>query len=379
VEPKKTPLYEEHIKLGGKMADFAGWLMPLWYPSGQSVEHHATRNGCGIFDICHMGEFTITGPGSPDFLSWMLTNDIGRISDGQAMYNFMLNEDGGVVDDCIIYRYNETKWMLVVNAGDIEGDFQWLRKHAASGVVLENISDSIVKIDLQGPSAPKLMKTWIDGDTLLDLKFFRFIPEYTIDGMEVLISRTGYTGEIGFELYTDVKHGVDLWNLLIEKGKAFDITPCGLGARDTLRTEAGLPLYGHELQADRVAWGHPWEFAISMETDFLGKDQILRKQSGGLDYYVYPFIMEGRRKAMPDWEVALEDKAIGTVLSGVMSPTLENVPIGFVGVNRPLEEETRLVFRQEGRPVQLNGSVSKVPFVPLTSRKKMSRFIDVSS
>jgi len=197
--------------------------------------------------------------------------------------------------------------------------------------------------------------------------------------MEVLISRTGYTGEIGFELYTDVKHGVDLWNLLIEKGKAFDITPCGLGARDTLRTEAGLPLYGHELQADRVAWGHPWEFAISMETDFLGKDQILRKQSGGLDYYVYPFIMEGRRKAMPDWEVALEDKAIGTVLSGVMSPTLENVPIGFVGVNRPLEEETRLVFRQEGRPVQLNGSVSKVPFVPLTSRKKMSRFIDVSS
>jgi aminomethyltransferase len=375
VEPKKTPLYGEHIKLGGKMADFAGWLMPLWYPSGQSIEHHATRRACGIFDICHMGEFRITGPGSLEFLSWILTNDIRRIEDGQAMYNFMLNEKGGVVDDCIIYRFDEKNWMLVVNAGDIEGDFRWLQKHASPGVILENISDDIIKLDLQGPNAPKLMSRWIDKDVLLGLKFFRFIPEYKCDGMTLLVSRTGYTGEVGFELYTDKKNGVDLWNLLLSEGRALGIQPCGLGARDTLRTEAGLPLYGHELQAGRVALGHPWEFAISLDSDFLGKEPLLRKQAGGLDYFVAPFIMEAKRKAMPGWEVVLEDKPVGTVLSGVISPTLENTPIGFIGVDRSMEEGTRLVFRQKGRPSELSGHVGKVPFVPLTSRKKMSQFI----
>jgi aminomethyltransferase len=193
--------------------------------------------------------------------------------------------------------------------------------------------------------------------------------------MPLLVSRTGYTGEVGFELYTDKKNGVDLWNLLLSEGRALGIQPCGLGARDTLRTEAGLPLYGHELQADRVALGHPWEFAISMDSDFLGKEPILKKQAAGLDYFVAPFIMEAKRKAMPGWEVVLADKAVGTVLSGVISPTLDNTPIGFIGVDRSMEEGTRLVFRQKGRPSELSGHVGKVPFVPLTSRKKMSQFL----
>jgi aminomethyltransferase len=375
VEPKKTLLYDEHIKLGGKMANFAGWLMPLWYSSGQSAEHHATRNACGIFDICHMGEFRIKGPGSLDYLSWMLTNDIHRIVDGQAMYNFMLNDNGGVIDDCIVYRFDSENWMLVVNAGDIDGDFKWLQEHKNTGVSLENISDEIVKIDLQGPHAPKLIKNWIDEETMQSLKFFRFIPECSFDGIKVLVSRTGYTGEIGFELYADKAHGIDLWNMLLKAGQSFGIQPCGLGARDTLRTEAGLPLYGHELQSNRVALGHPWEFAISMESDFFGKDQLLKRQEQGLDYFVYPFMMEGKRKAMPGWEVVYENDRIGTVLSGVISPTLNNSPIGFIGVDRSLEEGCVLVFRQEGRPVSLKGTVSKMPFVPPTSRKKMSAFL----
>ena len=202
MEPKKTLLHDEHVKLGGKMADFAGWIMPLWYTPGQVKEHHATRRACGLFDICHMGEFQIDGPQSLPFLSRMLTNNVERIQDGQAMYNFMLNGEGGVVDDCILYRFSATHWMLVVNAGNIDKDFEWLKSHAPEGVSLENISDRTVKIDLQGPNAPKLMMRWGD-EALSTLKFFRFLQNVDVEGMEVLVSRTGYTGEIGFELYTD--------------------------------------------------------------------------------------------------------------------------------------------------------------------------------
>lgn len=375
MESKMTPLFDEHIKLGGKMADFAGWRMPLWYPTGQSAEHHATRKACGLFDICHMGEFEIKGPDSLAFLSWLLTNDIERMVDGQAMYNFMLNEHGGVVDDCIVYRFDAENWMLVVNAGDIEGDFQWLQRNALTAVQLKNISKDTVKLDLQGPSAPRLISKWMDREKLSEFKFFRFIQGVELDGMEVLVSRTGYTGEVGFELYTSLKNGLDLWNLLLEEGKAFGILPCGLGARDTLRTEAGLPLHGHELRPDRVAVGHPWEFAISWETDFLGKESLLKQKEKGIDYYVFPFVMEGRRKAMPEWEVVLENEVVGTVLSGVISPTMENTPIGFVGVCRYSDMGTRLMFRQKGQTDGLEGRIAEIPFVPLTSRKKMSHFL----
>lgn len=375
MESKKTPLYDEHKTLGGKMADFAGWNMPLWYPTGQSVEHHATRKACGLFDICHMGEFEIKGPNALSFLSSMLTNGVDKQEDGQAMYNFMLNEQGGVVDDCILYRFDQENWMLVVNAGDIGGDFNWLKKHLPSNVQLKNISDTTAKLDLQGPKTPKLMTKWVAAEELANLKFFRFISNVKMDGMDVLISRTGYTGEIGFELYTEIKHCVDLWNLLLEEGKEYGILPCGLGARDTLRTEAGLPLYGHELKADKVALGHPWEFALSLESEFIGKEKLLRQKKQGLNYYVFPFIIEGKRKAMPGWEVKKEGEVIGTVLSGVISPSLNNTPIGFIGVDRFIEVGHVLSFHQEGRPEELKGRIVEIPFVPLTSRRKMSSFL----
>ena len=374
MEAKKTALYDEHIKLGGKMADFAGWIMPLWYPTGQVREHHATRQACGLFDICHMGEFTINGPGSKAFLSHMLTNNVDRMTDGQAMYNFMLNEQGGVVDDCILYRFNDERWMLVVNAGNIDGDFDWLKNHAPSGVCLENISDSTVKIDLQGPNAPKLM-TGLGGEVIGEMKFFRFINEVDVKGMEVLVSRTGYTGEIGFEIYTGLENGSALWNCLLDEGKPYGIMPCGLGARDTLRTEAGLPLHGHELRPDLPAVGHPWEFAMDFESDFLGRDVLQKLKTAGTHKHVYPFLMEGRRKAMHGWEVLVDGRQAGQVLSGVISPTLENTPIGFVEVDSALKEDTALAFRQPGKENLMDGKTAAIPFVPLTSRKKMSRFL----
>lgn len=376
MEAKKTVLYDEHIALGGKMADFAGWIMPLWYATGQSAEHHATRQNCGIYDICHMGEFEIRGAAALPFLSRLLTNNIEKLQDGQAMYNFMLNEDGGVVDDCILYRYDAEYFMLVVNAGDIAGDFAWLQKNAPAGLELKDLSDEIAKIDLQGPAAPKLLAKVAGLEAVKGLKFFRFRSGVQIDGMEVLVSRTGYTGEVGFELYTHVDNAKPLWALLMEAGEEFGCLPCGLGARDTLRTEAGLPLYGHELQAVKPALAHPWMFAMDFETDFIGKSALDRITAEGIDYHVYPFVMDGRRKAMPGWEVLQNGAVIGTVLSGVIAPSLENKPIGFIGVNVAIEENTVIQFRQPGREATMDGHVTVIPFVPPTSRKKLSRFLD---
>ncbi|MCK5145766.1 glycine cleavage system aminomethyltransferase GcvT [bacterium] len=376
MEAKKTLLYDEHIELGGKMADFAGWNMPLWYAGGQSKEHHATRNACGLFDICHMGEFEIRGAEALPFLSRLLTNNIEKLQDGQAMYNFMLNEQGGVVDDCILYRYDEEYFMLVVNAGDIAGDFEWLKKNAPENLALADISDEIAKIDLQGPAAPGLIAKVAGLESIRGLKFFRFRPGVQIHGMEVLLSRTGYTGEVGFEIYTHSDNAVKLWNLLLEEGTQLGCMPCGLAARDTLRTEAGLPLYGHELMADKPALAHPWMFAMDFDTDFIGKAALETRKADGIDYHVCPFIMEGRRKAMPGWEVLVDGKLAGLVLSGVIAPTMENTPIGFIGINTALEQDATIQFRQPGRDHTMDGHIVAIPFVRPTSRKKLSNFVD---
>ncbi|MCD6118079.1 glycine cleavage system aminomethyltransferase GcvT [bacterium] len=375
VESKKTVLYDEHLRLGGKMSDFAGWIMPLWYHTGQSIEHHTTRKAVGLFDICHMGEFEITGPGSNDFVIKMLSNKVRKLKDGRAMYNFLLNEKGGVIDDCIIYRFREDKWMLVVNAGTIEGDFEWLKKNVPSDVNLKNISDDTAKIDVQGPDAPKLLAKLTDKDVISGLKFFRFAQDMDINGMKVLVSRTGYTGEIGFELYTDIKNAIPLWNLLLEEGKEFGILPCGLGARDTLRTESGLPLHGHELHPDRVAIGHPWEFTLNFDHDFIGRDAILEAKERGDYSHVYGFVLDGRRKAMPGYKVYHNEEEAGTVLSGVISPTLDNKPIGFILVNKAMEPETKLEFKRDENQPPLSGTVKETPLVPGTSREKMENFI----
>jgi len=375
MEPKKTPLYDEHLSLGGKMADFAGWMLPLWYPSGQVAEHNAVRNACGLFDICHMGEFEIRGGGAQSFLEEMLTNRVHAMTDRQAMYHFLLNERGGVIDDCILYRFDAAYWMLVVNAGNIHTDFEWLSNHAPSRTTVVDISNRTVKLDLQGPQAPRLLSEWIPKTTLAELRFFHFIHGVRINGMEVLVSRTGYTGEIGFELYTDLTHARALWQILLEKGRAYGLLPCGLGARDTLRLEAGLPLHGHELRPDRAALGHPWEFAISWDHVFFGKKALSAYREDGIRYWIIPFRMDGKRKAMPGWQVRLNGEMIGSVLSGVISPTLGNVPIGFMEVNRTVEKETPLLFCPEDNTTLLEGRVWTTPFIPPTSRRKITEFL----
>ena len=371
----KTILYDEHVKLGGKVVDFAGWEMPLWYGKGQSVEHHATRNAVGLFDICHMGEFDITGQGSEEMMSNLLSNNIKGMSDGQAMYNFMLNPQGGVIDDCIIYKFNTEKWMLVVNAGNIDEDFEWLKSHTLSGVSVINNSDNVFKLDLQGPNAPKIIKELGGEEAVTKFGFFKFRDNVKLAGIPVLLSRTGYTGEIGFEIYGENKYAVELWNKLLEAGEKYGIEPCGLGARDSLRTEEGLPLHGHEIHPTIPAIGTPWGFVFEWEHDFIGKNVLVNEKESGIKYFIYPFIMDGRSKAMPGWNVLKDEQVIGTVMSGVISPTLENKPIGFLRSKVELVEDTELTFNEEGRKRILEGKIATSPFVKPTSRKKMKNFL----
>jgi len=372
----KTVLYDEHVRLGGKVVDFAGWEMPLWYGKGQSVEHHATRQAVGLYDICHMGEFSVTGANTLDFWSGLLSNDVKGMTDGQAMYNFMLNEKGGVIDDCILYRFNAEKWMLVVNAGNIAIDLAWLKAHATAGVEIVDLSNDTAKLDLQGPNAPKVIAKLGGVEALDGLRFFTFKDNVNLNGVNTLLSRTGYTGEIGFEIYCHTNDAVKLWNMLLEAGADLGIEPCGLGARDSLRTEAGLPLHGHEIAPDVPALATPWGFVFEWEHEFIGKAALEAQKAAGINAFVYPFVMNGRSKAMHGWLVTQDGKQIGTVLSGVISPTLGNKPIGFLRSTVELAENTVLSFNEEGKTRVLDGYIAASPFVKPTSRKKMSSFLN---
>jgi aminomethyltransferase len=373
---QKTPLFDVHVRSGAKMADFAGWFLPLWYPTGQSVEHLAVRNACGIFDICHMGEIRISGRDAGHFLSGLLTNRVSAMADGQAMYHLMLNENGGVIDDCILYRFGAADFLLVVNASNIQTDVQWLTDHAQDTEIrVKDESPATAKIDLQGPKSPALLAKWIPKRLLEGLRFFHFLPGVSIDGMNVLVSRSGYTGEIGFELYTGSEHAVRLWELLLDAGAPLGILPCGLGSRDTLRVEAGLPLHGHELRPDRIALGHPWEFAIRSEGEFIGKDALLAARGKAGIRRVIPFAMNGKRKAMPGWAVQQNGATVGRVLSAVISPSTANTPIGFLESDRELEQGAALEFKSPETGLVLAGASTGIPFVTLTSRRAMADFL----
>lgn len=367
----KTPLFEKHVALGATMGDFGGWNMPLWYKTGQIAEHKATRENCGLFDICHMGEFIVTGKDSFAFWQKVLTNNVANIEDGQAQYNFMLNEKGGVVDDCIVYRFNAEHWMLVVNAGTQLGDLEWLKKHALPNMKIENISDNTGKLDLQGPTAPKLIAELAGKGAIEDLKFFRFADNVMINGIKVLVSRTGYTGEIGFELYCDINKTAALWDVLMEKGAKYGIMPAGLGARDTLRLEAGLPLSGSEVGPEVPAVGTPWEFAISYDHEFTGK-AALEKNKGSK--FVYAIEIEGRRKSGHHTKVMLNGTKIGDLTSEILAVTLGMKPAGFIRVDTELAINSEIELINE-KDKSFKAFIRENPMVKGTSRKKMSSML----
>lgn len=273
----KTPLYDEHLRLGGKIVEFAGYLLPVQYETGVIAEHMAVRTHAGLFDVSHMGEVLYEGRDALNNLNSLLTNDFTDMPDGRVRYSVMCNDAGGVVDDLIVYKYNDVKYMVVINAGNRVKDIEWMRAHLFGEVVFTDISDKTAEIALQGPRAEEILKKLVREEEI-PKKYYTFISEVSVGGISCIVSRTGYTGESGFELYTENENAARLWEMLLAAGESEGLIPCGLGARDTLRLEAAMPLYGHEMDDVITPLETGLGFGVKLEKpDFIGKNALIEK------------------------------------------------------------------------------------------------------
>lgn len=326
MDAKKTPLYDEHVKLKGKIVNYAGWALPVQYEGlGLVVEHEAVRNAAGMFDVSHMGEIKVTGRESAKFLDYLLTNDISKMVDTQIIYTFMTYENGGVVDDLLVYRFNDEHYLLVVNAANVDKDYDWILKQKGEfDVELENISDDVGEVALQGPLAQQILQKLTTFD-LNSIKFFHLADNVDINGVKCLISRTGYTGEDGFEIYTDNEGIVKVWRDILEAGKEEGVKPTGLGCRDTLRFEAALPLYGHEISQDINPIEGDFKFFVKLkkESDFIGKEALNKYVSDGIKRKLVGFELLERGIPREGYEVHKDGERIGHVTTGYLSPTLK--------------------------------------------------------
>jgi aminomethyltransferase len=363
---RKTVLTDTHLALGAKMAPFGGYLMPIQY-EGIIKEHFYTRQQATIFDTCHMGEFSIKGGSALADLEKVLTCPVGSMQIGQCRYGFICNEAGGVLDDQIIYRMGENEFFMVVNASTQDDDFAWVKSHMSKDVQIENLSAATAKIDLQGPACPRIMQKLV-ADPIDGMKYFYF-RHTTYRGRKVLISRTGYTGEIGFEFYCDNDLATQFWNDCMELGAK----PAGLGCRDTLRLEIGMPLYGHELSADRNAAESGLSRSIATDKQFIGSTAVLDKSK--TRSLLVGIELQGRR-ASRNGDTILNDRGekIGAVTSGSFSPSLEKaLALGYVSL--PHAAVGTQLKIDTGRQT-LDGTVVSLPFYKnATGRGKMAEFL----
>jgi aminomethyltransferase len=324
---KKTPLYQWHVSHGGRMVPFAGYLLPVQYGQGLIAEHLAVREKAGLFDVSHMGEFLVTGPGALAALQFMLTNDFSGMSMGRVRYTLMCGSGGGVIDDLVVCRMVENRYMLVVNAANRARDAAWIRacldsrpgNGTAGEVSFEDISDSLAQIALQGPESEAILASL---STTIPKKYYTLIENGTAAGIDCIVSRTGYTGEAGFELYCSPENAVNLWEALLEAGGDKGIVPCGLGARDTLRLEAAMPLYGHEMDETVTPFEAGLGFAVKMgKDDFIGKKALLGKENpsrvrAGLRVTGRGIVREGA-------DVFHRGEPVGKTTSGTYCPYLK--------------------------------------------------------
>ena len=315
---KKTPLVNVHEKLGARMVEFGGWYMPVQY-TNVIDEHTTTRTKAGLFDICPMGEFIGKGKDSTQFLQQLIVGNINKLIIGKVMYSLMCYENGTVIDDIFIYHLKENEFMIVVNTSNIDKDFDWIKKHSDKfDVEIKNISEQTGKIDIQGPLSEKILKKLTNADLP---QRFHFI-EADVAGIKTLFSRTGYTGEDGFELYIPSEETEKMWNALLEAGKDEGLKPIGLGARDTLRIEACYSLYGHEINESitPIEAGLSWAVKTGKK-DFIGKSILEKQKKEGTEKTLVAFEMLERGIAREHYEVFVDDKNIGYVTSGTYSPT----------------------------------------------------------
>lgn len=364
---KETPLKAIHEKLGAKMVPFAGYSMPLKYRS-ISEEHLAVRQGAGLFDVSHMGEFIIKGKEATDLIQELISNDISSLEIGQAKYSCMLNENGGIIDDLLVYRLPENRseegervYMMVVNAANTETDWNWIQDHNDYQADIENISDRTGLLALQGPRAQEILTPLTEVD-VYEIPFYRSVKGQVAGQDRILISATGYTGSGGFELYGRNEQMEDIWEALIKAGSDYDLLPAGLGARDTLRLEMGYCLHGQDIRPDT----HPFEaglgWTVKMDKDgFIGQQALEKIKETGWTKKLTGFILEGRRVPREGYEILSEDgQRIGQVTSGSQSPSLEK-PIGMGYIEKEYAKAGNAIGIQMGNKV-MRAKIVRIPF-----------------
>ena len=319
---KKTPLYDVHVEEEGKIVPFAGYLLPVQYPTGIIAEHEAVRTGVGMFDVSHMGEIMFTGPGALASLNHLITNDYTNLAIGRVRYGVLCNEDGGCLDDLIVYRLGEEEYFVVVNASNRDKDFAHMKANLLPDTVCEDISDSLAQIALQGPKSREVMAKICDAEAL-PVKYYSCVNHLEVAGIDALVSQTGYTGEFGYEIYVPAERGAELWQALREAGREFGLIPCGLGARDTLRLEASMPLYGHEMDETISPLEAGLGLGVKLDCgDFIGRDALVAagepaRERIGLE-------ITGKGIAREHQDLYLGDELIGHTTSGTFAPHLKH-------------------------------------------------------
>ena len=362
---KKTPLYQTHVDLGGKMVEFGGYLMPVQYPAGVIAEHMAVRTQVGLFDVSHMAELALEGGGAVDTIQHLVTADISSMVDGQVKYAMLCNDNGGIVDDLVIYRRAADKYLLVVNAGNHDKDASWVGARLLANTLYADVSDRVAQLALQGPKSLEVLRQLCD-ESVIPQKYYTFAEGVVLhckDGdVSAIVSQTGYTGEFGFEIYCAAGDAVNLWNTLLEAGRDFGILPCGLGARDTLRLEAAMPLYGHEMNDDIS----PKEAGLPCKLDgkdFIGRDAIIARGTPTIKRVGLKVVGKGIPREHCDL-YTLDGRKIGRTTSGTHCPFLgHDVAMAYIE-KAEFEEGKHLNADVRGRMVEVE--IVPLPFYKIT-------------
>lgn len=348
-ELRKTSLFNVHQKYGGKVVDYSGWALPVQF-EGITPEHEAVRTSAGLFDVSHMGEVEVKGSQALEFVQNLVTNDVSVLNDNQVLYNLMCYPDGGIVDDLLVYKFSNDHFFLVINASNVEKDYNWMVENAVGyDVQLKNLSDEISEIAIQGPKAEVILQKLTDTD-LSQVGFFYCKRDVNIAGANCLISRTGYTGEDGFEIYLDHNSSEMVWEKLMDAGSEEGIKPAGLGARDTLRFEATLPLYGNEIGRDITPLEAGLGFFVKLnKQNFIGKDALVKQKEEGLKRKVVGFEMIDRGIPRHGYEVHADGKKIGFVTTGYSAPTVKkNIGLAMVDIEySKLDTEIEIMIRNK--------------------------------
>ena len=356
---KRTPLFDEHVRLGGKMVEFAGWEMPVQY-AGVIAEHANVRERVGLFDVSHMGEIWVSGPQAEAALEYLTCNRVSGLYDGKAQYSAILNDEGGVIDDIIIYRFNKELFLLCVNASNADKDFEWLKSRNPTDARITNASAEYGQIAVQGPRALELLAPLVKGADLGSLKPFHFV-ESELLGSKVIIARTGYTGEDGVEIFVKSDRTADLWRLLLEHGASYGVMPCGLGARDSLRLEAAYPLHGHELSEDVPALESGLGWIIKFDKgDFIGRAALEKIKASGPARKLVGLVLDEPGIARQGDTLQVNGAEVGVVTSGTKTPTV-NKALGMAFIASEIAKpDTQVSVVVRGRPIA--GHLISLPF-----------------